>query len=59
MWLMFYSTFYIGQYPMEWIETLVGLLSDLTTSYMADGMLKDLIVDGIIGGVGGVIVFSS
>jgi len=57
MWLMFYSTFYIGQFPMEWIETLVGLLSDFTTSYMTDGMLKDLIVDGIIGGVGGVIVF--
>lgn len=57
MWIMFYSTFYIGQYPMEWIETGVGYLSQFMHQYMADGMLKDLIIDGIIGGVGGVIVF--
>jgi len=57
MWLMFYSTFYIGQYPMEWIETMVGFISNFTSNNMANGMLKDLLVDGIIGGVGGVIVF--
>ncbi len=57
MWLMFYSTFYVGQYPMEWIETGVSYLSNFLNQIMTDGMLKDLIVDGIVGGVGGVIVF--
>jgi len=57
IWLMFYSTFYIGQYPMGWIESGVGLLSDTISTLMPNGMLKDLIVDGIVGGVGGVIVF--
>ncbi len=57
MWLMFYSTFYIGQYPMGWIEAGVAMLSDFANNNLASGMLKDLIVDGIIGGVGGVIVF--
>lgn len=57
MWVMFECTFRLGGYPMEWIENGVGLLGDFIRSTMADGMLKDLIVDGIIGGVGGVIVF--
>ncbi|MFV0467772.1 MAG: ferrous iron transport protein B, partial [Dysgonomonas sp.] len=57
MWIMFECTFRIGAYPMEWIETGVAALSDFIKSYMPDGMLKDLIVDGVIGGVGGVIVF--
>ncbi|MDU1890476.1 MAG: ferrous iron transport protein B [Dysgonomonas sp.] len=57
MWLMFECTFRLGGYPMEWIENGVGLLGNFIREYMADGMLKDLIVDGIIGGVGGVIVF--
>lgn len=57
MWLMFYATFYVGQYPMEWIEMLVSFIGNQVNTLMADGMLKDLIVDGIIGGVGGVIVF--
>ena len=57
MWLMFHTTFIIGAYPMEWIETLVGMVGDFVRENMTDGPLKDLIVDGIIGGVGGVIVF--
>lgn len=57
MWVMFECTFRIGGYPMEWIESGVTSLGDLVRGVMADGMLKDLIVDGIIGGVGGVIVF--
>ena len=57
MWLMFYATFKLGSFPMQWIETLVNYLSDLTASHMADGMLKDLIIDGIFSGVGGVLVF--
>jgi ferrous iron transport protein B len=57
MWLMFYATFYVGQYPMEWIEMLVAFIGDQINVVMSDGMLKDLLIDGIIGGVGGVIVF--
>lgn len=57
MWIMFECTFRLGAYPMEWIEAGVGWLGDFIRGYMPDGMLKDLLVDGIIGGVGGVIVF--
>ena len=57
MWLMFYTTFRLGEYPMNWIDSGVALVSELTGKYMPDGMLKDLLIDGIIGGVGGVIVF--
>ncbi len=57
MWLMFYTTFRLGEYPMNWIDSGVTLLSELTGKYMPDGMLKDLLINGIIGGVGGVIVF--
>ena len=57
MFLMFYCTFNIGQYPMDWIDSFVGWLGDTIGEKMSDGPLKDLLVDGIIGGVGGVIVF--
>ena len=57
MWAMFQATFTLGAYPMEWIEAGVGALGEWIGKTMTDGMLKDLIVDGIIGGVGGVIVF--
>ena len=55
--LMFETTFILGQYPMDWIEAFVEYLGSLVRDKMPEGMLKDLIVDGIIGGVGGVIVF--
>ena len=57
MYLMFFCTFHIGQYPMNWIEAGIGWLGDIVGNLMPDGALKDLVVDGIIGGVGGVIVF--
>lgn len=57
MWVMFWATFELGSYPMIWIEELVTWISELTGKYMTEGPLKDLILDGIIGGVGGVIVF--
>lgn len=57
MFFIFWATFFVGQYPMDWIETLVENLSVLVKTYMPDGILKDLVADGIIGGVGGVIVF--
>jgi len=57
MWFMFQTTFSLGQYPMDWIEQLVALLSNFINSTMPPGTFKDLLVNGIIGGVGGVIVF--
>ncbi len=57
MWIMFKATFTLGNYPMEWIEWVVQQTGSFIRANMADGPLKDLLVDGIIGGVGGVIVF--
>lgn len=57
MWLTFYGTFRLGKYPMEWIEALVELTSAQLGGLLADGILKDLFIQGIIGGVGGVIIF--
>jgi len=57
MWIMFETTFRLGAYPMEWIEELVGWIGNFVRGNMSEGPLKDLLVDGIIGGVGGVIVF--
>ena len=57
MFLMFWSTFTLGAYPQEWIETGFTWLGDFVAGLMADGPLRDLIVDGIIGGVGSVAVF--
>ena len=57
MWLMFYCTFSLGAYPQEWIEHIVEWLSRVVSGLMPEGTLKDLIVDGVIGGVGSVIVF--
>lgn len=57
MWVMFEATFVLGAYPMEWIESGVGWLGSLIEKFMEPGPLKDLLVDGVIGGVGSVIVF--
>lgn len=57
MLLMFGCTFILGEYPMGWIEAGVEALGGLVREHMPEGMLKDLIADGIIGGVGEVIVF--
>ncbi|MCU0822239.1 MAG: ferrous iron transport protein B [Spirochaetes bacterium] len=57
MWALFQLTFTLGEYPMHVIERVVEFLSLLIHKYVASGFLKDLISDGIIGGVGGVIVF--
>ena len=57
MWFIFWVTFELGSYPMDWIDAGVAWLSDTVREFMPAGPLKDLIVDGIIGGVGGVIVF--
>lgn len=57
LYLMFKVTFTLGQYPMDWIEMGIEWLSNLVSSTMVDGPLKDMTVDGIIGGVGSVIIF--
>ncbi len=57
LFLMFQLTYVIGDYPMTWIDNGVGLLADWVSDTLADGIWKDLLVDGVIGGVGGVIVF--
>ena len=57
MWLMFWATFEIEQYPMDWIDHLVQWIGSVLSNSLPEGPVKDMIVDGIIGGVGGVIVF--
>ena len=57
LYIMFQATFVLGEYPMQGIEWLVDALGGLIRNNMAEGPLKDMLVDGIIGGVGGVIVF--
>ncbi len=57
LFIMFSVTFYIGQYPMDWIEAGVAWLGEIISAIMPDGPLKAMLVDGVIGGVGSVIVF--
>ncbi len=57
LWIIFWATFTVGQYPMDWIEALVSWLGDAVGSLLPDGWLKDLVVDGVIAGVGSVLVF--
>ena len=57
MFVTFFCTFAIGQYPMDWIDALFGWLGDLVRDHMAPGPLQSLLADGIIAGVGSVIVF--
>ncbi|MDP4241089.1 MAG: ferrous iron transport protein B, partial [Bacteroidota bacterium] len=57
MWLTFWGTFKLGHYPMNWIQIFINFISVQLNQSMADGILKDLLIQGIIGGVGGVITF--
>ena len=57
LYVMFETTFSLGQYPMDWIEEAVGWLGDRVGATMPEGPLRSLIVDGAIAGVGSVIVF--
>lgn len=57
MWLMFQATFTIGNYPMDWIDSGITALGNFISNKMQAGPLRDLLVDGILGGVGGVIIF--
>ena len=57
LWLMFWVTFTVGQYPMDWIDAGVEWLKGLVETHLPEGPLKAMVADGIIGGVGSVIVF--
>lgn len=57
LFIVFQGTFYLGDYPMQWIERLVENIGAFVAAYMAPGWCKDMIVDGVIGGVGSVLVF--
>jgi ferrous iron transport protein B len=57
MWIMFEATFLVGSYPMDWISKLVEIAGEEVSGIMPDGLIRDMLVNGIIGGVGGVIVF--
>ncbi|MBI9099074.1 MAG: ferrous iron transport protein B [Spirochaetaceae bacterium] len=57
MWLIFQFTFTVGQYPMDWLDSLFGLLADKVNVLMPNSFARSLIVDGIISGVGGVLIF--
>lgn len=57
MWLMFEMVFKLGAAPMGWIESGFEALGGLASAHLPPGELQSLIVDGIIGGVGGVLVF--
>ena len=57
LYVMFETTFALGQYPMDWIEAFVAWAGERVTATMPEGPLKAMLVDGVIGGVGSVIVF--
>lgn len=57
IWLMFQGTFTLGQYPMDWIDGGIGFLTGILETHFPGGMVKDLVINGIIAGVGSVIVF--
>ncbi len=57
MWLMFWATFTLGSYPQEWIENLFGWIGGWLWEVMPEGALRDMVVNGIVSGVGSVAVF--
>ncbi len=57
LFLVFQGTFTLGAYPVDWIQWCVDKFGEMVSNFMRDGWLKDLVVDGIIGGVGSVLVF--
>jgi len=57
MWLIFQLTFTLGEAPMGWIESLFELIGQGAVTIIPEGLLQSVVVDGIIAGVGGVLVF--
>ncbi len=57
VYFMFWTTFIVGAYPQGWVEDFFGWLGEVMTTVLPEGLLQSLVVDGIIGGVGGVLSF--
>ena len=57
VYFMFWTTFIVGAYPQGWVEDFFALLGEMMTSVLPEGLVQSLVVDGIIGGVGGVLSF--
>jgi ferrous iron transport protein B len=57
LWVMFQSTFTLGEYPMAWLEQGIARLSEVCRSAFPAGSVRDLLLDGVLGGIGGVLVF--
>src|SRR6056297_1819751 len=57
MFIMFYVTFNVGQYPMDWIDSLFAWLNNMSIEFLPKGSFRHLLTDGIISGIGSVLVF--
>lgn len=57
MWATFQITFRLGAAPMQWLDALFGFLAGAAHSLLGDTIAGSLVVDGVIGGVGGVLSF--
>jgi ferrous iron transport protein B len=57
MLVVFQAVFSIAEYPMGWIEDLFAFLGSQLSSFLPDGMVKSLLIDGILSGLGGVVIF--
>lgn len=57
MWSLFQITFEIGSIPMDWIDAFFGWFGDTVGATIANDEIRSLIVDGIIAGVGAVVLF--
>ncbi|HET6789049.1 MAG TPA: ferrous iron transporter B, partial [Aquabacterium sp.] len=57
MFLVFQAVFSWASAPMDWIDASMGALGEWLTGHMGPGMLRSLLVEGVIGGAGGVLVF--
>lgn len=57
LWLTFEGTFFLGQFPVAWIQNIIDLLSNNVSQWLPESVFKDLLIDGIFKGVGGVLVF--
>ena len=57
IWAMFQLTFTLGQYPMDWIDSGIQLFSTILDGLLPESILKDLLIHGVIAGVGSVIIF--
>ena len=57
IWAMFQLTFTLGEYPMELIDTLVNWISQVLAGILPDSVIKDLALDGVLAGIGSVVIF--